>query len=370
MQHPDEGTIHSWLDGALPAEEAASLESHVATCQSCAAAVAEARGFIAASSRILTALDDVPRGVLPAIPERKRDLRVFWRAAATVLVVAGGSLVVMREGGPDASVATSSEEPAIATAVSPAPPENTEPATASSSSVPQSDAAAVAQTSPPPSAASANRPPIAAEKDLSRTGERRQAAGNASGVVGGVERRTVAPVAAAPTSASSQTAGNVAALESNVTPLQIVRVDQAAGVRRTTYGITPTQTVVLTEPEPMQLSGAVAGSRTAAKPEIRLRGNSTSRVAAATAASAAPPMTDSRTGTDSAVARREAAAAKTEDGRAATGAAFATPANTISWTEATTGKTLTLSGNLPVEQLREIRLRIERERAAAATKIP
>jgi len=86
MQHPDEGTIHSWLDGALPAEDAASLESHVATCQSCAAAVAEARGFIAASSRILTALDDVPRGVLPAVPSKKRDFRVLWRAAAAMLV--------------------------------------------------------------------------------------------------------------------------------------------------------------------------------------------------------------------------------------------------------------------------------------------
>src|ERR1700704_6527902 len=65
MQHPDEGTIHSWLDGALSADEAARVEAHVKDCPECAAAVAEARGFIAGASRILTALDNAPRGVIP-----------------------------------------------------------------------------------------------------------------------------------------------------------------------------------------------------------------------------------------------------------------------------------------------------------------
>jgi len=63
---------------------------------SCAAAVAEARGFIAASSRILTALDHLPRGVVPAAPPVKWHNRAVWRAAAAVLVVAVGSLVVVR----------------------------------------------------------------------------------------------------------------------------------------------------------------------------------------------------------------------------------------------------------------------------------
>ncbi len=65
MEHIDEGTIHAWLDGALPADEGARIETHVASCAACAAAVAEARGLIAASSRILSALDDVPGGVIP-----------------------------------------------------------------------------------------------------------------------------------------------------------------------------------------------------------------------------------------------------------------------------------------------------------------
>ena len=68
MQHPDEGTIHAWLDGQLPLDEAAAAEAHVAACRPCADAVAEARGFIAASSRILMSLDDVPRDVSPKQP--------------------------------------------------------------------------------------------------------------------------------------------------------------------------------------------------------------------------------------------------------------------------------------------------------------
>ena len=65
MQHLDEGTIHAWLDGELSPAEREAAEAHVAGCAECAAAVAEARGFIAASSRILTSLDAGPGGVLP-----------------------------------------------------------------------------------------------------------------------------------------------------------------------------------------------------------------------------------------------------------------------------------------------------------------
>src|SRR5688500_13890190 len=99
MQHLDEGTIHSWLDGALSADEAARAEAHVADCPQCAAAVAEARGFIAASSRILTALDNAPRGVIPVTAPRKRVDPLVWRIAATVLVVAAGTLAVFRSSG-------------------------------------------------------------------------------------------------------------------------------------------------------------------------------------------------------------------------------------------------------------------------------
>lgn len=121
MQHPehlDEGTIHAWLDGALSAAEADGVAAHVAECARCAAAVAEARGLIAASSRILAKLDDVPGGVLPASSaaepaapssvsdlfaagvRRRRRLATFG-AAAAVLFISVGTFAVVREAGRD-----------------------------------------------------------------------------------------------------------------------------------------------------------------------------------------------------------------------------------------------------------------------------
>ena len=109
MQHPDEGTIHAWLDGALGTEEARALEAHVAGCARCAAAVTEARGLLAASSRILSALDAVPGGVLPAVaPEADDDRGVVpvaraprwrsagWRAAAAIVLVGSVSWLATR----------------------------------------------------------------------------------------------------------------------------------------------------------------------------------------------------------------------------------------------------------------------------------
>jgi hypothetical protein len=100
MQHPDEGTIHAWLDGALSAEEATAIESHVAECEECSAMVAEARGLIAASSRIVSALDIIPGGVIPAAKPRRAAwyMSTQLRAAAAVIVVAGASMLVMRGG--------------------------------------------------------------------------------------------------------------------------------------------------------------------------------------------------------------------------------------------------------------------------------
>ncbi|HXT47065.1 MAG TPA: zf-HC2 domain-containing protein [Gemmatimonadaceae bacterium] len=99
MQHLDEGTIHAWLDGELPDAERAAAEAHMAQCPECAAAVADARGFIAASSRILTALDAVPGGVVPA-PAKESPRRFVvsraWMAAAAVLVLGIGTVIATR----------------------------------------------------------------------------------------------------------------------------------------------------------------------------------------------------------------------------------------------------------------------------------
>ena len=107
MEHLDEGTIHAWIDGALDATQSREIDAHVAQCATCSAAVAEARGLIAASSRILTALDDVPAGVVPkrapavapavSTTARRRRIAAWVPAlAAAALVVAVGLQVTGR----------------------------------------------------------------------------------------------------------------------------------------------------------------------------------------------------------------------------------------------------------------------------------
>jgi len=120
MQHLDEGTIHAWLDGALSADEAAGVEQHARACTECAALVADARGMIAGVARIVSALDDVPGGVVPkrrAASERRsmwRTLRLTpLRAglAASFLVAAAG-LEVIRHAPRDATTTRTELAPA------------------------------------------------------------------------------------------------------------------------------------------------------------------------------------------------------------------------------------------------------------------
>lgn len=110
MPRPDEGLIHAWLDGQLPPEEAARIEELAATDPDWAVAVAEARGLVAASSRILSALDRVPAGVVPQ-GTALRTMRLPWwtKIAGAVVVVVGGSVVVMQNM-PDGRVPALSSE--------------------------------------------------------------------------------------------------------------------------------------------------------------------------------------------------------------------------------------------------------------------
>src|SRR5437867_13411292 len=93
MNHIDVGTIHAWLDGALDTAQAREVETHVAECSECAAAVAEERGMVAGASRILLALDDVPAGVTPkrapVAPRRQ------WRAAPWVTGIAAALILAV-----------------------------------------------------------------------------------------------------------------------------------------------------------------------------------------------------------------------------------------------------------------------------------
>ena len=117
MPRPDEGLIHTWLDGELDAADAARVEALVRDDREWAAAAAEARGLIAASARIVGALDHVPANVIPKteVGARASDggagatpiaggigpagRRMPWwtmRIAALLVVAVGTALVVSR----------------------------------------------------------------------------------------------------------------------------------------------------------------------------------------------------------------------------------------------------------------------------------
>jgi hypothetical protein len=125
MPRPDDGLIHTWLDGQLPPDEGAQVEQLVETDAEWAAAAAEARGLIAASSRILSALDLAPAGVvLPTRPMAPAPRRLPWwtKAAAAVLLIAGASTLMLRRTPEPKIVRATQTTKSTETAVTPSAP--------------------------------------------------------------------------------------------------------------------------------------------------------------------------------------------------------------------------------------------------------
>ena len=359
MQHPDEGTIHSWLDGALSADDAARVEAHVKDCPRCAAAVAEARGFIAASSRILTALDNAPRGVMPAAVPRKRIDPMVWRVAAALLVVAAGTLVVVRSPGGRSmeAVATDSASsmPKAGAAVE-------VPAAA-----PQESQSALAASTPRAVLPAAKNAPIstgvksaAKQPDAVRRVEASQAAAqgfakgaaradqNVAGALGAEASalpRAPAPARVADALTMERTA------ESDT--LKVIGSPRRIGANVTIYEIAG-DTVTLTESKRLSLSGVVA------------TGVATGREMAGKAAQDRRKATALAT-PDSAVRVAAAAAAPPSLAPMSRAAQVdnASVLHTITWSDAATGTTFALTGRMPEARLQQIRIRIEQQRAAA-----
>jgi hypothetical protein len=360
MQHLDEGTIHSWLDGALSAEESARVEAHVSECPQCAAAVAEARGFIAASSRILTALDHAPRGVVPVAPQVRWWNRTAWRTAAAMLVVAAGSLVVVRSGGRDARIATN-----VDTASMHGGPTRT---SAANSRLP-----ITVQGNPSPSTAPSSasqggdfsgKAVAPAVQSNIPAGENKEVAKAAGGAAS--EERLRSSASARPEPApqallQSHVAG-VAVLDSTSeqTPLKVVGAPITPGAKVTLYEVAPGDTVTLTELVRFQLDYVVT------------TGVGELRAARQSAGKSAAPAPTPRIDTAVVSAPDSKRVAGVGGVRAQSAPVSAPPVQvvngvtTITWKDSATGNILKLSGHMPVERLQEIRRRIERERAAAA----
>jgi len=334
MQHLDEGTIHSWLDGALSPDGAARVEAHVAECPQCATAVAEARGFIAASSRILTALDHVPRGVVPAALPVKWYNRAAWRAAAAVLVVAVGSLVVVRntEQGKVASSTMSdsirtpdaiaqSQTPAGAAAASPLGVATTRLQVPPSPTLPKRSATVASAASP--------------AKPSAETGFSGKSVGGAPPSNVAARERALDEAVAGATMLQSAAAEQP--------PLKVVGSPRMPGAKVTLYEVAPGDTVTFTEVSNVQLNAAVTTGISTAEPQARRAAAKSAATATAQVASPSPAALPLQV-------------------------EVATGVTTISWADAATGRTLRLSGRMSVERLKEIKLRIDRERAAAEAK--
>ena len=340
MQHLDEGTIHSWLDGALNADEAARAEAHVKECPQCAAAVAEARGFIAASSRILTALDNAPRGVIPAAAPGRRVDPIVWRIAATVMVVAAGTLVVFRNG-----VGTAKTDQAavqtVPTASSVAGPEiSMRDEGTGTTGAPATPATTRAKPGPTATARAISKPSAM---------EKRGAVGEVAASDQVTRSRNV-PAAAPAAQTFAQTSGAVARDASEQPQvLKVVGTPRTIGAKVTLYEVAPGDTVTLTEPTVLQLQSAVVTGVAEQSP---------TRQSAGKAATAAPMRrADAAAVSAPPVASANAQASRVESANGVT---------TITWLDPVTGNMLRLSGRMPVARLQEIRLGIGRERAAAA----
>jgi hypothetical protein len=297
MQHLDEGTIHAWLDGALDATRSREIEAHLATCSTCSAAVAEARGLIAASSRILTALDDVPGGVLPkrapAVPAKpaKRQWRAApWVSAIAATLMLAVGLATWNSGTPVLQTKEDAATPLMDAQVA-APRVDTMAAVAN---VPAQERAV------PPAAAPLRRD-AADEKRLNRTKNVESnlaTTGRAAGVVGGAAapaRNEPPTVAAAEPELKKAVVADTATsrrLDASTKLEAVVTTGAAEGSRQRTAQ--PQLAVGQLPSSPAALAGcyrvnaeaptAVAGA--AAATDMKARGAATSRAADRAAPSA------------------------------------------------------------------------------------
>ena len=369
MQHPDEGAIHAWLDGALSHEEGAAIETHASTCAECASAIAEARGLIAASSRIVSALDIVPAGVIPV---RTKVTRPWYsttqlRAAAAVLFVAGASFTLLRTGDKQSVAEVSQRVMAD---------QSTESASVQQAAPLTVEAAPSAQDLAGPREKAASRRAVAApsEKKVVPSpaqvvtpgpSETRAATGAATGAAGkaaeGARLITVPPPAAAPDPAPAVAESprpplpgstprvvldkslrldevvvtGVATESASSEELRVIRIDSTALARTTRYRIASGAEVTLVEePNPFSRRGVVARER-------RFEADR-----APAPPPPPPPPADSR----GAVAATSQAAANS------------LPVSTITWTDTVSLRVYRLSGRVPKETLEDIKAMIQKQK--------
>ena len=100
MSHVDEGTLHAYLDGELPSADRKTVEAHLAQCDTCRAALTEARALVERASAVLGAARPAERPAPPLEQLRRTAKRAPWHvrtsfawAASIVLALGVGYLL-------------------------------------------------------------------------------------------------------------------------------------------------------------------------------------------------------------------------------------------------------------------------------------
>ena len=95
MSHVDEGMLHAYLDGELPAGERTALETHLAQCEACRARLGEERALVERASALLGAARPLERPLPPFDEIRRQPQRSPWRVrtsfawAASIVLALG-----------------------------------------------------------------------------------------------------------------------------------------------------------------------------------------------------------------------------------------------------------------------------------------
>jgi hypothetical protein len=149
-------------------------------------------------------------------------------------------------------------------------------------------------------------------------------------------------------------------------PLKVVGRPRQIGAKITLYEVTPTDTVTLTEFMNVQLESVVV-TRMSEPTQQRIEGQAAGKAAAAPS----PQRVDAPVAGRQDSQREAGGVAGAEQARARSVPApgtvgTANGVTTVTWTDASSGNVLKLSGRLPLAQLQQVKIRIERERAAAA----
>ena len=84
MLHVDEGTLHSYLDGELSADERAAVEIHLSECATCRASLAEERALRERASAVLGAARPVERPAPPFEQLRREAKGSPWRVRRSI----------------------------------------------------------------------------------------------------------------------------------------------------------------------------------------------------------------------------------------------------------------------------------------------